>query len=67
MTVAELIAQLLLCDPTHMVYIEGDETGDFPVVAADDNVRLRFSQQRFQVRLSHADCDYYDDPNQPDG
>lgn len=67
MTVRELIAQLQLCPPDQAVYIEGDETGDFPVIGADADVRLRFSQQHFAVRLTSAACDYEDDPNQPDG
>ena len=68
MTVAELIAQLLLLPQDQKVYIEGNgDDGDLPVTGADADVRLRHSQQHFQVRLSAGECDYADDPEQPDG
>ncbi len=58
MTVAELIAALRLCRQDQNVYVEGDETGDFPVVAVNADERLRFTEGRLAVRLDVGECDY---------
>ena len=43
MTVRELIALLEKCPQEQKVYLEGDETGDFPVIEVEKNQRLRFT------------------------
>jgi hypothetical protein len=58
MTVAELTAALSRCPQGQLVYVEGDETGDFPVVAAEYGVRLRFTEGRLAVRLDVGESDY---------
>lgn len=59
MTVAELIAELQKCPQDQLVYVEGDETGDFPVVSADADTRLRFTMGKLACVL-HAGASDYD-------
>lgn len=66
MTVKELIAALQQCPPDHPVYVEGDETGDFPVTDAEANGRLRFTVGKLAVVLHVGASDYDGDDEGPD-
>jgi hypothetical protein len=57
MTVKELIAALAACPADMPVYIEGDETGDFPVISLDIG-RLRFTVAKEAVTLRAGQSDY---------
>ena len=56
MTVAHLIEAL--AQPDQPVYVEGDETGDWPVLGVTADVRLRFTQGRLAVVLEVGPSDY---------